>query len=225
MAEIRQGSLQLISFLGLRKGIGLAGITLPIFLIAGTFLVGNEECKTIQGAISDYYHTIVRDIFVGVLAVLAMFLFSYKGPERKDNVAANLAGFFALGIAYFPTDIKTCNQWNGYENPIMHNISAVAFFLIITYFALVLFPKTDSKKTPSPEKLLRNKIYRICGIVMLVSIILVGIDMVFLKDFAPLKNIPVVLIFEWIALWAFGISWIVKGEMFLEDKNHLPKSS
>ncbi|SOE20632.1 hypothetical protein SAMN06298216_1117 [Spirosomataceae bacterium TFI 002] len=218
MKEIRHGQLQLISFLWLRRGIGLAGIVLPIFLIAGTYLVGNEECKTIQSAISDYYHTIVRDIFVGVLAVLAIFLFSYKGPEKIDNIAANLAGLFALGIAYFPTSIKTCNQWNGYENPVMHNISAVSFFLVLTYFSLFLFPKTSSLDPPTPEKLKRNKIYKTCGIIMLISIIIVGIQMTFLEKVSPFDSFPIILIFEWVALWAFGISWIVKGELFLEDK-------
>lgn len=218
MEQVRIGQYQLISFLWLRRGIGLVGIALPIFLIAGTYLVGNEECRVIQNAISDYYHTIVRDIFVGVLAVLAIFLFSYKGPEKIDNIAANLAGTFALGIAYFPTSIKTCNQWNGYENPTMHNISAVAFFLILTYFSLFLFPKTNHKLPPSPKKLIRNKVYRISGIVMLVSIVIVGIQMLFLANISPFNRYPIVLIFEWIALWAFGISWIVKGEMFLEDK-------
>lgn len=202
----------------LRRAIGFVGIALPVVLIAGTFIVGNENCMTIQNALSDYYHTIVRDIFVAVLAVLAIFLFSYQGPDKADGIAANLAGTFSLGIAFFPTAIKTCNQWGGYENPVLHNISAAAFFLVLTYFSLVLFPKMDTINPPTAEKIKRNKIYRISGWVMLISIFIVGINMLFLDDIQPFKNYPITLIFEWVALWAFGISWIVKGEMFLGDK-------
>lgn len=218
MANPKNGQNQLLSFLMLRRAIGFVGIALPIVLITGTFIVGNANCMTIQNALSDYYHTIVRDIFVAVLAVLAVFLFSYKGPDKIDGIAANLAGIFSLGIAFFPTSIKTCNQWDAYENPLVHNISAVAFFLVLTYFSLFLFPKMDTKTPPTPEKLQRNKIYRICGWVMLVSIVIVGVNMLFLDQTEPWNNYPITLIFEWVALWAFGISWIVKGEMFLEDK-------
>lgn len=216
MEQTRHGQNQLISFLWLRRGIGLAGICLPIFLMLGNYLVG--DCPPILPAISDYYHSIMRDIFVGVLCILSMFLFSYKGPQAIDNFAANLAGVFALGIAFFPTNIKICNEWNSYENPIMHNISAVCFFLVITYFSLFLFTKHDGPEPPSEAKLKRNKIYRICGVVMLISITVVGAQMLFLFKTPPFDNLPVIFTFEWIALWAFGISWIVKGEMFLEDK-------
>ena len=44
----------------------------------------------------------MQDVFVGVLFVIAWFLFSYRGYERKDDVAGDVACLCALGVALFP---------------------------------------------------------------------------------------------------------------------------
>jgi len=217
----RQGQDQLIPFLWIRRGIGGLGFVFPLILVAGAALFGN--CKIILGSISDYYHTVMDDVFVSVLCVLAIFLFSYRGPEKKDTTAANLACLFALGIAFFPTSIKpnqlSCVVFYEVKTfPVLHNIFSTAFFLVLSYFSLVLFQKTTAGVTPTPQKLKRNTVYKICGYVMLASIAVIAMYMLFLHNVEGLKNIPVTFIFEWIALWAFGISWIVKGGWFLEDK-------
>lgn len=213
--EERKNQDQLIPFLMLRKSIGYSGIFFPILLLLGTYLVG--DCKLILGALSDYYHTIVRDIFVSTLSILSVFLFSYRGPEAQDDWLANLAGLSALGIAFFPTDVKECNQWDAYENPVMHNISAVLFFLVLTYFCFFLFTKSNPSKKTTPEKIARNKIYRICGWLMLAALAFAALDMFWLKELAFFQEIPVLLLCEWVALWAFGFSWIVKGGAILTD--------
>lgn len=51
-----------ISYLTLRKTIGILGIFLPLTLVIGSILFG--DCITIQQSISNYYHTNMRDVFV-----------------------------------------------------------------------------------------------------------------------------------------------------------------
>src|SRR6266540_6600402 len=88
-----------LSYLGLRKAIGIIGTALPFVLAFGKILL---EGPGIQSSISDYYHTGMRDIFVGSLCAIAVFLMSYRGYDRKDDIAGDLACVFALGVALFP---------------------------------------------------------------------------------------------------------------------------
>ena len=54
---------EIISYYTMRRAIGVLGITLPLILLAGSFLLG--DCKEVQGSISTYYYTNMRNIFVG----------------------------------------------------------------------------------------------------------------------------------------------------------------
>jgi hypothetical protein len=213
MEKERHGQDQLIPFLWLRRGIGLLGIFFPITLYLGSRIFG--DCPILLNAISDYYHTNMRDVFVGVLCVLSLFLFTYRGYTQTDNYAANFASVFALGIAFFPTSIKdkseACFSCEATAFPVLHNVSAAAFFLTLTYFCLVLFPKIDNSKVLTADRKLRRKVYKICGYLMLVCVILTGIVLMLDEYFNVKNDWPMVFILEWIALWAFGVSWIVKG--------------
>ena len=55
----------------------------------------------------------------------------------------------------------------------MHFGSALGLFLTLSYFSLCLFTKSSGHETP--EKLLRNRIYRFCGWTILTSIVLIGL--------------------------------------------------
>lgn len=215
----RKGQSQLIPLLWVRRSIGFLGILLPPALVLGTMLL--SHCDFILGAVSDYYHSIVRDVFVGVICVIALFLFTYRGYDKTDDIAANLACFFALGVAFLPTSAKeiNCGEYGVYQFPVLHNICAVSFFLVITYFSLFQFPQTEKDHEPTPEKQKRNRVYRTCGYIMLASIILIGVDELLDRALTKALGLPFTIMFigEWVALWAFGTSWLVKGEFILED--------
>ena len=87
-----------ISYLTLRKAVGILGILLPVVLAIGVPIISN--CNIIQDSISDYYFTKMGSVFVGTLYAVGLFLFSYKGYERKDSIASKLACLFALGVAF-----------------------------------------------------------------------------------------------------------------------------
>lgn len=208
MSNNCDGKRIFVSYLTLRRVVGILGALLPVLLAVGCFVLGS--CAELQSSISAYCGTEMRDVFVGVLFVIGWFLFSYRGYERKDDIAGDLACFFALGVALFPStsDSKAIRT--------VHFISAAALFLVLAYFSLFLFTKTKKGVPPTPKKKTRNRIYVACGVIMLACIASVALYYAFLQD-APVAAIKPAFWLESLALWAFGWSWFVKGETLWRD--------
>lgn len=203
------------SYLELRKIVGLLGIALPFFLAVGALILFD---KNIQSSISSYYHTGMGDVFVGTLCVIGVFMFVYKGHERCDDIAGDFACFFAVGLALFPITPDDALEDASRVSEYIHLACAGGFFVTLIVFSLFLFTKTDPKKTPSKEKLQRNKVYRACGYLMLICILLVAIYKILPEStVSSLKEYKPVFWLESIAVIAFGFSWLTKGEAILAD--------
>jgi hypothetical protein len=175
----------------------------------------------LQDTISHYYYTVTGDLFVGVLCAVALFLFSYKGYKGdSDWFWTTLAGFFALCIALFPTYNNSADSCaiihlpNDSFRRVIHYGSAGAFFLILSGISLFLF--TRSKGEITPEKKLRNQVYRSCGLIILIAVFSIGIYG-WVKGENRWDAYKPVFWLEWIALLAFGVSWLVKGQIVLKD--------
>ncbi|MFT7553510.1 MAG: hypothetical protein ACI9BV_003845, partial [Rhodothermales bacterium] len=166
----------------------------------------------LEYSISDYYGTPVRDVFVGVLFAIGWFLFSYRGYERADDIAGDLAWLFAMGVALFPTTSQDPTV------RLLHFVSAGLLFGVLAYFALFLFTKSSPGIQPTRAKRIRNKIYRICGVTMLLCIAGIGVFQGWFADSEIATAHPVFWL-ESLALWAFGWSWFVKGETLVKDRN------
>lgn len=210
----------IISFLSIRKAIGILGIALPVVLLIGSFLL--NDCNEIQGSISAYYYTVMRNGFVGILCAVSFYLFSYNGYDKKDRILSGLCGLASLGVAFLPTSVdppltNCVNELvEGSVISSMHFLSALGFFSISAYVSIFQFTKGSSK--PTAQKLMRNRVYRACGITMILCIVSIGLYTGVLKNqFPKLIDLNPIFWLETIALWAFGISWLVKGEFLLED--------
>ncbi len=214
----RTGQDQLISFMYIRQAIGYLGIIFPLILYIGTYSF--NDCNEGLSSISAYYHTIMRDVFVGVICVIGVFLFTYRGHNYIENRVSNFACLFAFGIAFLPTEAPTeaaCVPCKVNDHSILHGICAAGFFLILTYFAWKLFPKNEESHENTPQREKRIKTYKTCAIIMFISIILIAINWVFLEGNKSISKLDPVFYLEWAALWAFGVSWIVRGGAFLKD--------
>ncbi len=215
---------EVISYLTLRKAVGIIGVSLPIVLLTGSLVLAN--CCEVQGSISKYYHTVMQNVFVGALCAIALFLWAYKGYEKKetekkslpgDNLAGNFAALFALGVAFFPTyigpeDLTPCitglylRKVIGY----FHLGWAFLFFLTLAYFSIVLFTKGRNKK--------KNRLFRVCGYTILACILIIIVYKFLLKKLFPqLQDLDPIFWLETLALWAFGVSWLTKGNLLLRD--------
>lgn len=215
MSEQTSANWLVISYLGLRKAVGAIGIALPFVLAFGKILLDGPG---IEPSVSNYYYTGMRDVFVGAMCATAVFLLSYRGYERADDIAGDLAGICALGTALFPTtpdvDVTPQYTWVG----VLHLSFAAGFFLVLAFFCLVLFRKTDPTKPPTHRKLQRNAVYTFCGYTILICLGLIAV-VAFLSDASPVKAIDPVFWLEALATVAFGISWFVKGEAILKDES------
>ena len=201
----------------LRIIIGLLGIALPVVLILWGFVIC--ECTDMLPSISDYYYLRTRDALVGILMATGVFLFTYRGYPRDekrdhkflptDNIVGHLACLFAIGVAFFPDRGSDFDQ-------VVHFISAGGMFVMLSVFSFFLFTKTKDGEQPTPKKLLRNKIYRACGIIIWLCIILLLLNWALFED-TSLEDLNPVFWLEALALWSFGFSWFVKGGAFFKD--------
>ncbi len=204
----RDHSAQIHSYLSLRKAIGWIGILLPFVLVLGHIVIFDGERPLTN--MSVYYYTGMRDIFVGSICAIALFLFFYKGYDRWDEISADLAGLFALGVAFFPTVEDGSWDWVAW----VHFSSAACFLVILALISIFLF--TRGEEHPTEMKRKRNLVYRACGIIMLEA--LASIELFFLFFDGINSDSGIVLIAETVTLVAFGISWLTKGGTLYPDK-------
>jgi len=213
-----------ISYLTIRKAVGILGMALPFVLLLG-FLIIKKGCP-FPPSISHFYYTNMGNYFVGTLCAVSLFLFSYNGYDKADMITSKLAGFFALVVALSPTDFNAfssldCSRINPHDNTItnsLHYISATLLFSSFAFFSLVLFTQTDEKKTMTKQKKTRNGIYKTCGWIIVFCILSMA-ALAFIPFLAEkFSNDKTTYIFETIALLAFGFSWLIKGETFFADK-------
>ncbi len=197
-----------ISYLTLRRAVGTIGMAFPFVLAIGAVAL---EGAALQDSISDYYGTAMRNVFVGLLFAIALFLYSYRGYEKVDERAGKVACFSAIGVALFPTTSQTLWVHRA------HFTFATSLFLTLSYFSLFLFTKTDPTKPPTAEKKKRNKVYVVCGVLMLAAIGMAALCILTPLG-AAIANVRPVFWLESIALEAFGISWMTKGEALLRDR-------
>ena len=200
-----------ISYLGLRKAVGVIGVALPFVLAFGKILL---QGRGIEPSISDYYYTAMGNVFVGSLWAIGIFLLSTRGYDWRDETAGISACIFAVGVALFPT--------TPHGMPITaigrtHFTFAALFFLTLSYFSFFLFTEMAHDRKPTPRKLQRNVVYRVCGVAIVVCIVLIAaVKLWHQETLLGLAN-PVFWL-ESVAVWSFGLSWLTKGETILKDK-------
>ncbi|MEX2181437.1 MAG: hypothetical protein WD771_05305 [Gemmatimonadaceae bacterium] len=192
--------------------IGYLGLLLPflIYGLAGIRPTDGLEPWQLLPSVSAYYHTGAVGMFVGVLFALALFLVTYRGykDDLADRRIGKVAGLAAIGVALFPTtapDGVMPPTWWSETTTVIHYVSAVGLFICFIVFAVWLFRKSSipARADRPPDKRRRDDICLACGIVMILAVLwaassmLTGVDI-----FWP----------ETVAIIAFAVSWLVKGE-------------
>jgi hypothetical protein len=235
MANNNNNDQLLISYLTLRKAVGWLGILLPVALFIGNFAIGwftdfEDGCNPYKRSISHYYYTRLSELFTGTMCAVALFLFNYKGYPKKegegglsDRFLSTLAACFALGVVFFPASSEipiACSLRTflaGKVTGYIHLTSAMLFFFTLAYTSYFNFTKTSGIVTP--EKLRRNRLYRICAAIMVICILSIALYLFILEGKINwFDNIHPIFCLEALALWAFGLSWLTKGEFLLEDR-------
>lgn len=208
----------LVSYKTFRKTIGFLGLLLPVIVVIGYW--------GFLASISHFYYTPSAVFLIAILTAFALLLISYRGYEKEkgkeflsDNFITHVAGFAALMVVLFPTScdgsgsIEICKMCNtghyplyGHNNPVIntiHFISAAIFFISVGWMSVFKFTKGAKHK----------KIYLICGYVIWISVLIIFIESIILKINISGYD---TYILETVAVFAFGISWLVKGKT-IED--------
>jgi hypothetical protein len=209
-----------ISYMTMRKAIGILGILLPWLVVVLAKVLGGYSQKD---SISAYYYSNMRDPFVGLLCMVGVFLYSYQGLSWVDDLVTNVCGLLAIGVAFFPTQMEDerwikvgVAQLSDYQSSFVHYTCALLLFVLLACVSTFLFTKTNPDKKPTKQKLARNRVYIACGLVMFAAMLVGGGF-----SLPPFQHAaPPHLIFwvEAICLNAFGVSWLIKGEALLADE-------
>ena len=204
-----------VSYLGLRKLIGLIGMAHPLVLyVGGVWLFGIG----LQSSMSAYYHTGMRDVFVGLGFVTGTFLLCYRGYDKHDRIVSVIAGAAAIVVALFP--IAGSDHPNPHEvlSSKIHMSSAFVFLLALAYFCLVLFPKGATvPQLFSIQKKKRNTVYRVSGVLIILSLVAAAAYFLIEKLHVMLEPWHPIFFLEAISFVSFGIAWLVKGQAILAD--------
>ena len=211
----------------LRKAIGGLGFALPALLLIFSLIPFFET--PFQHSISHYYYTNLREMFTGALCAVGLFLVSYQGQAnqegsrspwwKNDNLLTNISGVMALGVAFVPTNaekdvekVYTLIPWsNNLIGWFHYGFAAILFiaFAIMSIYAFTIGQK-DNEDIPV-SVINENHIYKACGYAIFVCIALVPVCAVLkISSYST-------LVLEALSLFAFGISWLVKGRA-LGDK-------
>lgn len=206
-----------LSYLAVRRAIGLLGFFLPVALALYGLVLGG-----LLPSMSAYFYSPMREIFVGTLCAQAVFLWSYEGyrePGRllTDRLVARIAALSAALIGFAPSrpdgplpdgscTLLQCMLGPG-ASANLHVLAVLGFFGALTVFCLVLFQRgTDD----SPEGRAARRLYRICGWTIIAAIAAIGL-LLFTGLDERLAALRPVFWLEAVACFAFATSWTVKG--------------
>lgn len=214
-----------LSYLALRQGLGILGLSLPILVWIFNGLV-------LKPSISHFYYSSSSVIFTGFMFTFGIFLIFYPGRDDKDvrvsdNSVTTIGGIGAILTALIPTafcsDCGECTiaitnelshfcDGEGLTTQYLHNngfvgtihlICAAVFLVLMGFMSWARFTKG---KTSTKMK----HFYRFCAVMVWLSLVILGIE------FATGMHLTEydVFIFECVSLGFFGIAWLVKGKTF-----------
>ena len=202
------------AFLRLRVLVGALGLALPfaLVLIDGVWLDG----PFLRGSLSAYYYSGAREVFVGALTAIGVFLIAYKVAEvNLDNTLSVVAGAAVVCVALFPTSsaraaLTPLQEEMGETFVSTIHYGAAAVFIsslaVISYF----YGKREGQREPRPGQRRSPRFWRTfhwaCAAAIAAALAFILFTEIF--DVGPRRSL---LYGEVASVWAFAISWLWKG--------------
>ncbi|HEY6748920.1 MAG TPA: hypothetical protein VI357_24785 [Mycobacteriales bacterium] len=216
------------SYLIIRAVVGVIGILLPIVFILGeTFFL--RAGVRVRGSISAYYHTSMRDLFVGGLTVIGFMLLTYMAgrKRRPDWWLSSVAGVAVLGVAYFPTNRPQLTDGAARCgvtpepagcSPIqqalgetlvatIHFVCAAIFISCLAGISFYFACRAGGKGSARVAQ-----IHRTCGYAILAALAWIALGGVLKVYIGPLTPLYVG---EIVSVWAFSVSWLIAARDLL----------
>lgn len=229
-----------INYLTLRRIIGWLGVSLPVVVYIGNWLIFTNRTPSclwpssnVPYSLSGYYYTHTRGLFTGTFWALGVFLVAYNGYDWRDKLTSNLAGLAAIGIALFPTK-PPANLQAAPGNPcspripvlykaspdqslitLGHMISLVVLLSSLFVMALLFRRSSDAAQEMMTDREKRQKKRNNAFYLgSAIGIAAGGAGAIVQGFFSPSlqAQTPWLFWFEFVAIIAFGVAWFVKGE-------------
>jgi hypothetical protein len=219
------------SYLMMRVFIGALGVALPLMVVFVDWRLGGEPVP--QDSLSAYYYSGARELFVGVLSAIAVFLFTYRVAERHlDNWLSLFAGVAVLAVVLFPTgrpahvddELTPFQDWAG-ESVVesIHFVAAAAFIGSLAVISLFFGVREGAR--PPRQGMRRSRRFWQRFHWLMASAIMAAVLMIAVAswtEWLPWEPRYWLLLGEWIAVWAFAASWLWKGlELDLLASDHV----
>jgi hypothetical protein len=204
----------------LRLGVGMIGLLLPIALFAGNWILG--DTVILPSSMSGSYYTSTRNLFVGALCALGVFLIGYR-HTRPQNICTSFIGVCALLVAFAPTAPTPPKAEPPWVNYLHHSAAGVLIFSLGLFCLVVSVAPALPGKTP-PESMAarlrawvtsasdtlkqdaRSRLYLVSGILVFISGVLALYTGVWPTSWST--GWQSLYLFEAVAVFAFGIAWI-----------------
>jgi len=185
----------------LRLGVGIIGVVLPVVLPLGNwvFVRLGHRTEILPASMSGAYYTSTRNIFVGSLCALGVFLICYRYSRRHD-FWSTLAGVFAIGVALFPTAPRAATEFQSVIG-VFHLIFAAVLLGTLALFCLQSFG--DSAITAGRTV---NRGYLTAGVLILLFLALAVVAGV--THWGDDWELTPLYVCESLSVWAFGAAWI-----------------
>lgn len=202
------------SYLIMRLCVGALGIALPFIVIFGDLPLSSDR-PIPRDSLSAYYFSGVRDYFVGVLVIVAIFLITYKIVEKNlDNLLTLVAGFAALTVALFPTgtaDERLTPLQKALGEKLVQTVhfAGATVFIgslgVICYFFGVREGERGHRPNARHSPEFWRRFHWTCAA-------MIGTAIAFLPIGRWVLDLrTTLLVSEVVAVCAFGVSWLMKG--------------
>jgi hypothetical protein len=207
------------SFIVQRRGMAFLAAVFPVAFLSSSFVFDRTAFQT---SISAYYWTLdlERNIFVGVLCAVGVFLLLYKGYNRLEDRILDLAGISAAGVAFFPMDRAGDCASAGIS---AHGVFAVTFFACIFIICIFMSENTLKEMDNVRRRSAFRRAYRLCSGIMIASIALAVLSRLLPKEYVRmLCEYSVIFWFEAIGVWAFSAFWYIKTRELDPSQSWMP---
>ena len=207
------------SFIVQRRGMALLAALLPVAFLSSSFIFKRTVFQT---SMSAYYWTLdlERNLFVGVLCSIGVFLLLYKGYNWLEDRILDLAGLSAVGVAFFPMDQAGDCASAGIS---AHGVFAVTFFACIFCICIFMSENTLEEMDNERRRSAFRRAYRACSGIMIASIALAVLSRLLPKEYIRmLCENHAIFVFETIGVWAFSAFWYIKTRELDPSRSWMP---
>jgi hypothetical protein len=191
-------------YLRMQFWIGVLGISVPLLLLLNEAWLDGTWAS--RGSLSAYYHSGARDIFVGGLCCVGIFLVFYRiEGARRINFWTSVAGAACLGVALVPTKAPSGAPQTPFQLEVGQLTLQYWHFGFAITFIVLLVPISWSYARGASTQAWRTY-HHTCAVLIVGFCLYIAFSKV-----TGIGEQQALLVGETGAVWSFSASWLSHG--------------